>query len=82
MLVVTILLAVLGCVSTSNKGGFPLHARPSTPKAITEPAKVFLKCGDDFYCIDPLHLEQLRIYVIEMDGLVLKYENATKVLNE
>lgn len=77
-----ILSGFLGCVSTSSKGSFPIHARPMLPRAVAEPAKVFLKCGDDYYCISPEHLEQLRVYVIEMDGLVRKYENATQVFNE
>lgn len=79
---ILILLWVLGCASGSNQGAYPIHARPVLPKAIVEPAKVFLKCGDDYFCIAPEHLEELRVYTIEMDSLVRKYEYATGVINE
>jgi hypothetical protein len=52
------------------------------PKALVEPEKTFLKCGDDFYCITPKDLEELRVYILSMQSLVNKYEHATEVLND
>lgn len=75
------LCLLLGCVSSSGTALLPIHKRPDLPKAITEPHEVFLKCGE-YYCVDEVHLEQLRVYTIEMDALVKKYENATEVFNE
>jgi len=72
-----------GCVSEiSGKELFPIHARPVLPKALVEPEKTFLKCGDDFYCITPENLEGLRIYLLSMQSLLNKYEHATEVLND
>ena len=72
----------LGCASGGGTALLPIHKRPNVPRAIQEPQEVFLKCGDDYFCIAPEHLEQLRVYTIEMDALVRKYENATEVFNE
>ena len=57
-----------------------------------EPQKVWLKCGTmggnaksveaDMYCVDEIYVEQLRVFIVEMDALVRKYENATEVFNE
>ena len=80
MLAIT-LLVVAGCAGTKGAPVFPVHARPYVPRAIVEPQEVFLKCGDDYFCIDLAHLNDLRVYIIEMDSLVRKYENATKELN-
>ena len=82
LILVMALLVGLGCASSGGKALLPIHKRPTLPKAILEPQKVFLKCGDDYFCIAPEHLEQLRVYTIEMDALVKKYENATEVFNE
>ena len=83
MLVIILALSLLpGCVSGNKSGGFPIHARPILPTALIEPAEVFLKCGDDYFCIAPEHLEELRVYTLEMDSLVRKYEHATGVINE
>ena len=76
------LLAGLGCASGGGKALLQIHKRPALPKAILEPQKVFLECGDDYLCVAPEHLEQLRVYTIEMDALVKKYEHATEVFNE
>lgn len=78
-----ILLVVLGigCAASSGSPKFPVHARPYLPMAVSEPSEVFLKCGDDYFCISPEHLKGLREYTIRMDSLVLKYEEATKILN-
>ena len=74
---------LLGCVSgISGKELFPIHARPIPPKALVEPEKAFLKCGDDFYCIYEQDLENLRIWVISVQSLLNKYEHATEVLND
>ena len=77
-----ILLGLLGCVSgISDKELFPIHARPVLPKALVEPEKAFVKCGDDYYCIYEQDLEHLRIWVISVQSLLNKYEHATEVLN-
>ena len=60
----------------------PLHARPITPKALISPSETFLTCGDDYYCITPKDLEELRVYILSMQSLVNKYEHATEVLND
>ena len=74
---------LLGCVSgISGKELFPIHARPVLPKALVEPEKAFVKCGDDYYCITPENLEGLRVYILSMQSLVNKYEHATEVLND
>ena len=77
------LCVLLGCVSgISGKELFPIHARPILPKALVEPDKAFLKCGDDFYCVTPEDLEGLRVWVLSTQSLINKYEHATKVLND
>jgi len=43
---------------------------------------MFLNCGDDYYCITPEDLEELRVYILSMQSLLNKYEHATKVLND
>ena len=81
--IIIALCVLLGCVSgISGKELFPIHARPITPKALVEPEKAFLKCGDDFYCITPKDLEGLRVWVISVQSLLNKYEHATEVLND
>ena len=73
---------LLGCVSgISGKELFPIHARPVLPKALVEPEKAFVKCGDDYYCVTPNDLEALRVWVLSMQSLLNKYEHATEVLN-
>ena len=77
------LCVLLGCVSgISGKELFPIHARPITPKALISPSETFLNCGDDYYCITPENLEELRVYILSMQSLVNKYEHATEVLND
>ena len=74
---------LLGCVSgISGKELFPIHARPVLPKAMVQPEKAFVTCGDDFYCIASEDLEGLRVYILSMQSLLNKYEHATKVLND
>ena len=78
-----ILLGLLGCVSgISGKEFFPIHARPILPKAVVQPEKTFVPCGDHYLCVTPEDLEGLRIYLLSMQSLVNKYEHATKVLND
>ena len=80
---ILILCVCLGCVSgISGKELFPIHARPVLPKALVEPEKAFVKCGDDYYCIDTNDLESLRIWVLSMQSLLNKYEHQTEVLND
>ena len=81
--IILILCGLLGCVSgISGKELFPIHARPVLPKALVEPEKAFVKCGDDYYCIDTNDLESLRIWVLSMQSLLNKYEHQTEVLND
>ena len=81
--IILALCVLLGCVSgISGKELFPIHARPILPKALVEPDKAFLKCGDDFYCVTPEDLEGLRVWVLSTQSLINKYEHATKVLND
>jgi|TARA_B110000467_G_C17942874_1_gene275842 hypothetical protein len=80
--IILILLWLPGCVSGNKSGAFPIHARPVLPKALVEPDKAFVKCGDDYYCVTLEDLNGLRVYTIEMDSLVRKYEYATGVINE
>ena len=80
---ILVLCVLLGCVSgISGKELLPIHARPILPKALVEPDKAFLKCGDDFYCITPEGLEGLRVWVLSTQSLINKYEHATEVLND
>ncbi len=83
MLVIILTLYLLpGCVGGNKSGAFPIHARPVIPYAVAQPHKAFIMCGDDYFCITPEHLQGLRVYTIQMDSLVRKYENATSVINE
>ncbi len=81
-IVVMALLLGLGCVSSNGIAHLPIHKRPYIPFAIEQPQKAFLKCGDDYLCISPEHLEGLRVYTIEMEAIVTKYENATMTFND
>jgi hypothetical protein len=83
-----ILSVVLGCVS-SRSGPYIIFPRPYAPLAITSPAKVFLLCGGNpdsveatYYCLDEIHLFQLREYLIRMHSLLKKYEHQVEVINE
>ena len=81
--IILALCVLLGCVhGISGKELFPIHARPVLPKALVQPEKTFLKCGDDFYCITPEDLEGLRVWTLSVQSLLNKYEHATKVLND
>ena len=77
-----VLLLVLGCVSSGGTALLPIHKRPYLPLAVSEPSKVFIRCGDDYICLTEENLQALKVYTIEMDALVRKYENATNVFNE
>ena len=65
-----------------NYSLFPIHARPIPPKAVMQPEKTFVPCGDHFLCVTPEDLEGLRIYLLSMQSLLNKYEHATEVLND
>ena len=81
--IILALCVLLGCVSgISGKELFPIHARPIAPKALVEPEKTFVRCGDDYYCITPEDLEGLRVWTLSVQSLLNKYEHATKVLND
>ena len=81
-------LLLAGCSGGSAVGAsFPIHPRPIPPKALVSPEKTFLKCGagtavaDDYYCVTGEDLEGLRKWVVRIQGVVEKYENATKAIN-
>ena len=81
--IILALLVLLGCVSgISGKELLPIHARPILPKALIQPEKTFIKCGDDFYCITPEDLDGLRVWFLSTQSLINKYEHATEVLND
>ena len=81
--IILALCVLLGCVSgISGKELFPIHARPVLPKAMEQPEKTFVPCGDHYLCVTPEDLEGLRIYLLSMQSLVNKYEHATEVLND
>ena len=81
--IILALLVLLGCVhGISGKELLPIHARPILPKALVQPEKTFIKCGDDFYCITPEDLDGLRVWVFSTQSLINKYEHATEVLND
>ena len=82
LVLVLALLLGLGCASSGGNALLPIHKRPHLPMAVSAPSKVFIKCGDDYYCLTEDQLNDLCVYIIEMDGLVRKYENATKVFND
>jgi len=75
-----ILFVVLGCGSGTN-ALYPLHARPEMPLAVYQPASAFIICGDDYYCIAPEHLEDLRKFIILQNSLIEKYEKNIELHN-
>ena len=80
LVIIPLVVLGIGCAASSGSPKFPIHARPYVPMAVSEPENVFFKCGV-FFCISPEHLGGLREYTIRMDSLVIKYENATEILN-
>ena len=84
-----ILSAHLGCGTTSGDGPYKVFKRPTLPRAITEPHKVFLRCDDNpkavesmYYCIEGGHLEELREWVIRVQSVLNKHERQIEVINE
>ena len=77
--IILALCVLLGCVSgISGKELFPIHARPVLPKAMVQPEKTFISCGDDFYCMTPEDLEGTAcVDFYRMQSLLNKYEHAT-----
>ena len=80
ILLTVVLLLVLGCGGGTNVL-YPIHARPILPLAVLEPDKIFLTCGDDYYCIAPEYLDDLRRFLIEQDAVIEKYENNIELHN-
>jgi hypothetical protein len=74
------LLQLLGCGGGTSVL-YPLHARPALPLAVLEPDKIFLTCGDDYYCIAPEYLEDLRRFLIEQSAVIEKYEHNIELHN-
>ena len=84
-------MGVLGC-GIGSKAHYPLYPYPTLPKAINQPQEVWLKCGDagshpnavttEMYCVDPIHVEQLREFIIELDAMVRKYEHTITTIND
>ncbi len=89
--IILILFALLGfaCVSGSS-GPWPVHAFPQPiPKAVLEPQDVWLKCGGhpnsvevEMYCVDPVHVEELRVYLIKLHDLATKLNHTIEAINE
>jgi hypothetical protein len=62
------------------------------PKAVLEPDKVWLRCGAsgghpdaveyEMFCVDEIYVKELRQFVVELDSLVQKYENAINEINK
>jgi hypothetical protein len=75
-----ILFVVLGCGGGTNVL-YPLHARPYVPLAVYQPTRAFLICGDDYYCIAPEHLEELKKFIILQNALIDKYEKNIELHN-
>ncbi len=81
LLVFGVWLMIAGCGGAIFAGGtFPIHPRPLPPKALVSPEKTFVKCGE-YLCVTPEDLESLRKWVVRIQGVVEKYENATKAIN-
>ena len=88
---IILLFVALGC-AIGSKAHYPLYSYPTIPAALNEPHKVWLKCGaigtypeaveSDMYCVDPMYVEQLRVYIIELDAMVRKYEHTITTINE
>ena len=83
-------LLALGCVSGSNTY-YPLQKRPVVPSVAIGDPDVWVKCSSygsppeaivsRMYCVELVHVEELRRYIIEMDALVSKYENTIETHN-
>ena len=81
-LLVLWLWLLAGCNGgTAIGASFPIHPRPEAPKALVSPEKTFIKCGDHYYCVTPDDLEGLRKWAVRIQGVVEKYEHATKAIN-
>jgi len=80
LLIGVILFVALGCGSGTNVL-YPLHTRPEVPLAVYQPASAFIICGDDYYCIAPEHLEDLRKFIILQNSLIEKYEKNIELHN-
>ena len=81
--IVLALCVLLSCVSgISGKELFPIHARPILPKAVVQPEKTFVPCGDHYLCVTPEDLEGPRVYLLSMQSLLNKYEHPTEGLND
>jgi hypothetical protein len=85
------LLLALGCVSGSS-GGYPTFNYPLVPLAVSSPHDVWVKCSSlgapeaavisKMYCVDEGEYLDLRRFVIELDSLIVKYENTIKEINK
>ena len=63
--IILALCVLLGCVhGISGKELSPIHARLILPKAVVQPEKTFVPCGDHYLCVTPEDLEGLRIYLL------------------
>jgi len=85
------LLLALGCVSGSS-GGYPTFNYPLVPLAVSSPHDVWVKCSSlgapeaavisKMYCVDEAAYLDLRRFVVELDSLIVKYENTIKEINK
>ena len=81
--IILALCVLLGCVhGISGKELFSIQARPILPKAVVQPEKTFVPCGDHYLCVTPEDLEGPRIYLLSMQSLLNKYEHPTEGLND
>ena len=92
LIILGIILSLAHGCGTGSKAHYPTYPYPRLPNAIKEPEKVWLSCGDmsrspkavtsDMICVDPVHVEQIRVFIIELDAVVRKYENAINTINK
>ena len=64
----------LGCHAIGS-GQYAIYVRPEVPPL------TWVECQPDYQCLSSEDYTGLRIYAIEMDGLVDKYQEQTKIIN-
>jgi hypothetical protein len=64
----------LGCHAIGS-GQYTIYVKPEVP-----PLR-WVECQQDFQCLPSDDYTGLRIYAIEMDGLVDKYQKQTEIIN-
>ena len=89
---VLVALLLLGCGSVSSGGSYPILAYPALPKAVSEPGKVWLRCGSygghpdsieaPMYCVEEIYGEDLKKYIQKLDSIYWKYTYALEEINK